>query len=118
LSITDGRIDFAQPLLNQKFLAFKNIDAELELKNQTLLIKRCSLKGSQMDASISGTISLDNRTGSNRLNLNGTMKPHHLLLASLGKSMPLNLLPRGKVGSKGFSFKIKGPLESPHFSFK
>ena len=118
LTITTGRIDFAQPLLNQKFLAFKDIDAELALKNQTLLIKRCSLKGSQLDASISGTISLNTRTGGNRLNLDGTMKPHHVLLATLEKSMPVNLLPREKAGSNGFSFKINGTLESPIFSFK
>lgn len=117
-SITDGRIDFAQPVLNQKFLAFKDIDADLVLKNQELFIKRCSLKGSQMDATISGTISIDNRTGSNRLNVNGTMKPHHVLLASLGKNMPVNLIPRGKAGDKGFSFKIKGSLEAPVFSIK
>ena len=118
LSITDGRIDFTEPLLNQKFLAFKDIDANLTLKNQTLLVKRCNLKGSQMDASISGTISIDNRAGHNRLNLIGTMKPHHVLLASLKKNIPVNLLPRGKTGGKGFSFKIKGSLESPIFSFK
>lgn len=117
-SITDGRIDFSQPVLNQKFLAFKDIDADLVLKNQKLLIKKCSLKGSQMDATISGTISIDNRTGNNRLNINGTMKPHHVLLASLGKNVPVNLMPRGKAGGKGFSFKIKGSLEAPVFSIK
>jgi hypothetical protein len=96
-------------------LEFKKIDADLVLNNGNLTIKKCSARGSQIDADISGTIALNADSRQDALNLNGSVTPHHGFLAKIENSMPADLLRQKKTGKPAISFKIGGTLEVPDF---
>ena len=115
LTLSDGRIDFDQPVIGQSSLGFKKIEADLVLNNGNLTIKKCSARGSQLDADIAGTIALNTGRRRNALNLNGSVTPHHGFLAKMENSMPADLLRQKKTGKTAISFKIGGTLEVPDF---
>jgi type II secretion system protein N len=117
LILSDCKLEFAAPLFDQGFLTFRDVKADLMLNNQRLDIQKCVLEGNQMNASISGSVTFNHRTGKNVLDLRGTIKPHHVFLAQIEKSLPVSLLKKGKSGDQGFAFKIKGTSDAPEFSF-
>jgi type II secretion system protein N len=115
LTLSDCRIDFDQPIIGQSSLSFKNINAELVLKKGTLVIKKFSARGNQLNADISGTIALNRSGRGNALNLNGSVTPHHGFLAKIGNSIPADLLQQKKAGKTTISFIIGGTVEVPEF---
>ena len=90
LVLSDFRVELKTPVFNQKSLDFKNIDAELALSNRNLIIKQCNARGNQLDVNIRGSIALTGKPNKNALNLTGSMTPHHVLLAKIEKSLPLD----------------------------
>jgi type II secretion system protein N len=115
LTLSDCRIDFDQPIIGQSSLSFKNINAELVLNKGTLVIKKFSARGNQLNADISGTIALNRSGRGNALNLNGSITPHHGFLAKIGNSIPADLLQQKKAGKTTISFIIGGTVEVPEF---
>jgi hypothetical protein len=97
-------------------LEFRDIDADLMLKNDTLTIKQTNARGNQLDADLTGTIALTGQTGKNALNLTVSVTPHHLLLAKIEKTLPMDVLRKKKAGKAAISFKIDGTLDEPGFS--
>ena len=116
LTLTDGQIELSPPILNQNVITFNTIEAELMLNGRSLTINRCQLEGNQLDADVAGSIKFSGRSARKILNLSGTVKPHEALLAKLGKNVP-QLLEGSQIGNQGLPFKIKGPMDSPQYSF-
>ena len=116
LMVSDCRIELDSPIFSQKSLGFKDIMADLVLNKKTIIIKNCSAKGTQLDVNITGTISLNGAGGKNTLNLTGSVSPHHMLLAKIEKSIPIDFLRRKKGGKAAIPFKISGTLDNPGFS--
>lgn len=113
LTLSQSRIDFNEAVFSLKSLEFIDINADLILKNDTLTLKQTSARGNQLNADLTGTIVL---AGQNELDLNVSVTPHHLLLAKIEKTLPMDLL-RGKKADKGaISFKIDGTFDEPDFS--
>ena len=115
LTLSDCRIDFDQPIISQSSLKFNNINADLVLNKGTLVIKKFSARGNQLNADISGSIALNTSGRRNALNLNGSVTPHHGFLAKIGNSIPADLLQQKKAGKTTISFIIGGTLEAPEF---
>jgi len=115
LTLLNCRVDFDQPIIGQSSLSFKNINAELVLNKGTLVIKKFSARGNQLNADISGTIALNRSSRGNALNLNGSVTPHHGFLTKIGSSIPADLLQQKKAGKTAISFTIGGTLEAPNF---
>ena len=113
LTLSQCKIELIQPLFNLDSIEFRDIKADLILKNDTLTIKRTRAQGSQLDADLTGTIAL---TGQTALNLTVSVTPHHLLLAKIEKTIPMNFLRKKKAGKAAISFKINGTLDEPGFS--
>jgi type II secretion system protein N len=113
LTLSQCRIELNKAVFSLKSLEFRNIAADLMLKNDTLTIKHTRAKGNQLDADLTGTIGL---TGKNALNLTISVTPHHLLLAKIEKSLPMDFLRKKKAGKAPISFKIDGTLDEPGFS--
>jgi type II secretion system protein N len=116
LTLSECRIVFDQPVIGQPSLGFKNVAADLVLKNGRLVIKKCRARGNDLDADISGTIAL-NRTGRRKeLNLNGSMTPHHAFLAKIENRIPTDFLEQKNAGGQAISFRVGGTMENPEFS--
>jgi len=113
LTLSQSRIEFNEAVFNLKSLEFRDINADLILKNDTLTLKQTSARGNQLNADLTGTIVL---TGQNALDLNVSVTPHHLLLAKIEKTLPMDLLRGKKAGKGAISFKIDGTLDEPGFS--
>jgi type II secretion system protein N len=116
LILMDGQIEFSLPVLNQNMITFDTIEAELELSGRSLTINRGQLEGDQLEADVARSIKFGGRSSRKILNLSGTVKPNAELLAKLGQNV-LELLKGSNLENKGFPFKIKGPLDSPQYSF-
>jgi type II secretion system protein N len=112
LTITDGQIELAEPLLSQNRFTFRTVTADLTLQNRRLVLRSGRLKGNELDADVSGTISLDQPQAASAVNLNGRVTPHHALLSRVEGSIAPGLLRR----RAGIPFRISGPLDAPGFS--
>ncbi len=118
LTIDNCRLELLTAVFDQRTFEFKNVNAELALQNQTLVVNGFSAAGNQLDLKITGKINLRGRNSSkNVLNLTGTVTPHHVFLANIEKTIPMNLLRNKKSGKTAISFKIGGTFENPEFSF-
>lgn len=112
LTITDGQIELASPVLAQSRFTFKTVEADLTLQNRSLLLRSGRLKGNELDADVSGTIALDPSQAANAMNLNGRVTPHHALLSRAEGSIPAGLLRRRAA----IPFRISGSIDAPGFS--
>jgi type II secretion system protein N len=115
LALSNCRIEFDQPVFGQDSLGFNNIDADLALNKSTLVVKKCSARGNQLDTDISGTIALKSGGRQNTLNLTVSVTPHHLLLAKIETSLPVDFLRQKKAGKNAISFRIGGTVDVPEF---
>lgn len=116
LILTDAKIELSPPLLAQKELMFDSIEAELMFNGQALTIERCELIGDQLDGEVAGSIRFSPHSSSKILDLSGSVRPRAELLARLGSQVP-KLLENQKLQTEGVHFKIKGPMDSPTYSF-
>lgn len=112
LTITDGQIELASPLLAQSRFTFRTVEADLTLQNRSLLLRSGRLKGNELDADVSGTITLDPAQAANAMNLSGRVTPHHALLSRAEGSIPAGLLRRRAA----IPFRISGSIDEPGFS--
>jgi type II secretion system protein N len=116
LTLSKSKIELKKAVFNVKSLEFRDIDADLMLKNDTLTIKQTKARGNQLDADLTGTIALTGQTGKDTMNLSVSVTPHHLLLAKIEKNIPMDFLRNKKAGEAAISFKIDGTLDKPNFS--
>jgi len=117
LTITNCRLELATAIFNQNSFEFKNIDADLALQNRNLVINGFSATGNQLDLKIAGRIKLNQSDpAKNRLNLTGTVTPHHVFVAKIEKDIPVDFLRNKKPGQTAISFKVDGTLDDPGFS--
>ncbi|MDJ0815821.1 MAG: type II secretion system protein GspN [Desulfobacterales bacterium] len=117
LSVDNCRLELLAAVFNQSTFEFKNVDAKLALQNQTLVVNGFNATGNQLDIKVAGRISFKSSDPSkNRLNLTGTVTPHHKFLANMEKEFPVDFLRNKKSGKTAIPFKIAGSLDDPEFS--
>ena len=116
LTLSKSKIELKKAVFNVKSLEFRDIDADLMFKNDTLTIKQTKARGNQLDADLTGTIALTGQTAKHAMNLSVSVTPHHLLLAKIEKNIPMDFLRNIKAGEAAISFKIDGTLDKPNFS--
>jgi len=115
LIISDGELELLTPVFKLRSVPFSRIAADLVMKNRKLQVKRCIIKGDQMNGSFSGTITLKNNPGQSYLKLSGTIKPHPTFIEKLGKDLPANLLPKKIFGKDGVRIRVYGTIGKPRF---
>jgi type II secretion system protein N len=116
LELTDCRVDLSDSTFGVDALEFDQVQTELQLDNRALTIRRCELKGKQLDASLTGNLSLLDRPGGQLLNIRGRFQPHPLFLTEIENSVPMNFLRQRKSDKGGYAFRISGSLDDPRFS--
>jgi type II secretion system protein N len=112
LRVVDSQVELARPLFDQKTFSFRTMDADLTLQNRTLVLRNGRLRGNEMDADLSGTITLSASPGAGAVNVSGRVTPHHAFMAKVESSLPPGLMRRRAA----IPFKISGPIESPGIS--
>ncbi len=117
LILLDTEIRLPEVFLQLKSLNFSKIEARTSFANHNLQIRECTATGHQIDLEITGTIRIRDNLEKSVLNLKGTIKPHHLFLSGLGKTMTKLIFPNKNISEKGLPFQIKGSLDQPSFGF-
>lgn len=115
LQISNFKMDMIQPFMNIKSLTFNNIEADFKAFKDSLIIRRITLKGPQMDGQLSGSILFKSPLEESILNIAGLVKPHHLLLAGIGKNFQSLFFSKTKGIKNGIKFKITGTIKKPGF---
>ncbi len=115
LRLTDGQLQFEAPIFGISSVDLKNIDLELELRNRAVTVVRAELNGSEVKASMTGSIQLQSDIKLSQLNLKGTLEP----LAEFYKSYPeireLLKSMKKRVKRGQYFFAITGTLGDPRF---
>jgi len=112
LSVIEAQVELPTPVFDQTRFSFKTADADIQLQNRSLTVRNGRLRGTELDAEVSGTISLDPAQAARGVNLVGRVTPHPAFLAKTEGSLPANLLRRRAA----IPFRVSGPLEAPGFS--
>ena len=115
LRLTDGQLQLQAPMFGISAVDLQNIDLQLELRNKEITITKAELNGSELKASLSGSIQLQPDMKLSQLNLKGTLEP----LAEFYKNYPeireLLKSMRKRVRRGQYSFAITGTLGEPKF---
>ncbi len=114
--ISDGGIELLTPVFSMKDFTFEKIDTHVIFENQNLQIRKCVMKGMQMDGKIDGTILFKYPGRNSSLDLNGALNPHPLFLESLRKNAPASFFLKKRDGKNGLEFRIEGTVDHPEFS--
>lgn len=115
LRVSDFKLNFIKPFLNIESLTFNRIEVDLQAVEGNFIIRRCTLKGPQMDGELSGSVLFKNPVETSILNIAGRVKPHHLLLSKIGKEFQSLLFSKTKGIKSGINFKLSGTLKKPGF---
>jgi len=118
LTLSNGIVKLLTPVFALESIAFRSIEADATINKQKLQIKKCIIKGEQMDGNILGSVMLKNPLSTSLINLRGTIELQRSFLAGLRKSLPANLLPKRLLGKNGFPIMLKGTIENPSFSLQ
>jgi type II secretion system protein N len=115
LRLTDGQLQFEAPIFGIGSIDLQNIDLELELRNREITIVKAELSGSEVKASVTGSIQLQSDLKLSQLNLKGTLEP----LAAFYKNYPeireLLKSMKKRVKRGQYFFAITGTLGEPRF---
>lgn len=118
LMLSDAKLELINPVFGLENFSFSSIEAQLNLSPRRLQLRRCNLKGNEVDGNISGSVMLRNPMGQSRLNLSGVLRPHAEFMAKLQTTVPVALLGGKNLGQKGLPFRITGTIDNPGFSLR
>jgi len=118
LEIAEATVELNVPFMPLKTLSFKRVEADFKMRSRTLILRQMAATGPQLDGRISGSIFLRDDIRQSVLNLTGKIKPHHLLLAGIGKGVSSFFFSATKDKPGGIAFKINGTLANPRLSFE
>jgi type II secretion system protein N len=118
LVATDARLELVNPMFGLESLNFTSVEAQLNLSPRRLQLRRCNLKGNEVDGEISGSVMLRTPMDQSRLNLSGVLRPHAEFMAKLQTTLPVALLGGKNIGQKGLPFRITGTIDKPGFSLR
>ena len=117
LTISEGLIKLAEPVLTLEAIDFSEILIRMSLKKQKVSISHAELKGEKMIGTISGTIHLNTDLPESRLDLKGEVEP----MAALFQDVPaaaqaINLIKKSLKDGK-LPFSLKGTIKNPQKNF-
>ncbi len=116
--VRDSSVRFTPALFGVDQLAFKTINADFEIINQRVTLKKLNIDSREVSGSATGSIILRNPINQSTINLRGEINPHPSLMKQLGKIFPLEMISKKKSKTGGIPFRLTGSLERPNFSLR
>jgi type II secretion system protein N len=115
---TESSVRFTPALFGIDQLAFKTINADFDIINQRVTLKKLNVDSRELSGNASGSIILRNPINKSTINIRGEVKPHPTLIKQLGNIIPVEMISNQKSKTGGIPFRITGSIERPNFSFK
>jgi type II secretion system protein N len=116
LRLSGGQLQFENPILGIDSVDLQNIDLELELRNRYVTVVKGELTGSELNASVAGSIQLSPDLKSSQLNLKGTMEPLAEFYRKYPEIRELLKSMKKRVKRGQYFFAVTGTLGQPRFS--
>lgn len=112
LTVNQLNVQPEQPILTLKSLSFKEITAQVEIKNKRIQIENCEIDGNEFDGTVKGSVIVKYPYNKSVLRLSGKFRPEK----EFAEKMPLQLVFKKKVKyGDEVSFKISGTIKKPRF---
>ena len=116
--VTQSAVKFTPALFGLEQLDFKTINADFEILNQRVTLKKLDVDSRDVSANATGSIILRNPIDKSTINIQGEIKLHPSFLKQLGSVFPIELLPKQRSKTGGIPFRITGSIERPNFAFR
>jgi type II secretion system protein N len=116
--ITESAVKFTPALFGLDQLDFKTINADFDILNQRVTLKKLDVDSRDVSANATGSIILRNPIDKSTMSIQGEIKLHPSFLKQLGSVFPLELIPKQRSKTGGIPFRITGSIERPNFAFK
>jgi type II secretion system protein N len=114
LTVGDALLQMERPLFGLGEINLETVEATLVFDGRQVVVKRCTLKGPEMDGVIAGSVLVNAGSDRTTLNLSGTVSPHHALLAKLENGLAARML----KGRDQIKFRLTGPMSRPAVSLE
>ncbi len=118
ITLNDSMVQFTPSLFGIEQLEFKSINADFEIINQRVTLKKIDVASREVSGSASGSIVLRNPINKSTINIRGEIKPHPTLIKQLGNVFPVEMISGQKSKTGGIPFRISGSLDQPNFSLR
>jgi type II secretion system protein N len=117
LTISEGLVRLAQPVLALEAIDFDEISVRISLKKEKLSISNAELKGKYVIGTLSGTIYLDKDLPGSRLDLKGEIEPTAAMLQDVpGAAVAVNLIQKSFKDGK-LPVSLNGTIRDPKINF-
>ena len=117
LRLSDGRVELTQPILSLDGIGFHEVLIKMTLENRRLNLTRVTLKGTNMNGTLSGVVILNDELSRSSLNLRGTLEPFAEFIKDLTDSPDTVRLIRQRLNRGKINFAIRGTIAEPSFRF-
>jgi len=117
LTLSNGRVELLQPILNLEAVDFREVGVKMVLKNQRIELTQAELKGPNMQGTLSGVVILNKAFSKSRLELKGTMEPLGDFYKSLAGNLGETKFFKQRLKGGKISFIIQGALAQPQIRF-
>ena len=118
ITVTDSTVQFIPALFGLDQLEFKTINADFEIINQRVTLKKLDVDSRDVSGNASGSIILRNPINKSTINIRGEIKPHPTFIKQLGNIFPVEMISKNKSKTGGIPFRVTGSLERPNFSLR
>ncbi|MCJ7593475.1 MAG: type II secretion system protein GspN [Desulfobacterales bacterium] len=117
LTLSNGRVELLQPILNLQAVDFREVGVKMVLKNQRIELTQAELKGPNMQGTLSGVVILNKEFSKSSLDLKGTMEPLGDFYKSLAGNLGETKFFKQRLKGGKISFIIQGALAQPQIRF-
>ena len=117
LTVSDGRINFSQPILIFDSIDFDELLINFVLKGQKIELSHVQLKGREIQGTLSGNISLKKDFLRSTLNMKGSIEPFPAFFKNLENTPAASRFLKQPQRNNRFSFVIYGTLKDPKLKF-
>lgn len=112
LTVNQLTVQPEKSFLTLKNLSFKEITAQVEIKNKRIQIENCDIDGNEFDGNVKGSVIVKYPYNKSVLRLSGKFRPEK----EFAEKMPLELVFKKKVNAGDeVPFKISGTIRKPRF---
>jgi type II secretion system protein N len=113
LRLTDGQLQFEKPIFNIASVDLRKIEIDLELRDRNVTIVKGELSGTELNASLAGSIQLQPDIKNSELNLKGNLEPLAEFYRKYPEIRELLKTMKKRVKRGQYFFAITGTLGQP-----
>lgn len=113
--VSDCTVLPEKPIMNIDRLSFQQVEAAFDFDGSKLNLKKGDIQGTELNASVSGSIFLKSPANRSTVDMDIVVTPHDALLSELDGEMLSGFF--SSAGKNDFNFRVTGSLDNPQIAF-